>query len=145
MSIKVCTSDAYWPVRVPPPRDIDLWHLREDQAPGPPRSPRPPRTSNVFKKFKSLCHRAVPIHDSMNRESINIPNFQVNRESTIRQNWRILLLKELIHESRIGLKSPLFSESWIDDSQKLLNRDGPTRWFELIGEFWKGKKTRTLF
>ena len=61
------------------------------------------------------------------RESIQNPNFQVNRESTIRQNWRTLLLKEMIHELRIGLKSLLFSESLIDDSQKLLNRDGPTR------------------
>ena len=54
-----------------------------------------------------ISTRAVAIHDSLNRESIQNPNFQVNRESKIRQNLRILLLKE----SRIGLKSLLFSES----------------------------------
>ena len=32
----------------------------------------------------------------MNQESIQNPDFQVNRESTIRQNERILLLKGLI-------------------------------------------------
>ena len=73
--------------------------------------------------------------DSMNRESIQNPNFQVNHESTIRQNWRNLLLKESIHESRIGLKSLLFSESWIDDSQKLLNRDGPNSEFKITAKF----------
>ena len=53
-----------------------------------------------------LKYRAVAIHDSMNRESIQNPNFQVNREPTIRQNWRTLLLKELIHESRIYWERP---------------------------------------
>ena len=61
----------------------------------------------------------------MNRESIQNPNFQVNQESMIRKNGQILLLKESIHESRIELKPQLFSESWIDDSKKSLNRAGP--------------------
>ena len=55
--------------------------------------------------------RAVAIHDSMDQESIQNPTFQVKCESMIRQNWRTLVLKESIHESRIGLKSLLFSES----------------------------------
>ena len=44
----------------------------------------------------------------MNREPIQNPDFQhfqVNRESTIHLNGWILLLKELIHESRTELKS----------------------------------------
>ena len=52
--------------------------------------------------------RAGTIHDSKNRKSIQNPDFrdvQVNRESTIRQNEIILLIKELIHESRIDTKS----------------------------------------
>ena len=55
--------------------------------------------------------RAVAIHDSLNRESIQNPNFQVNHESTIRQNERILLLKESIHESRTDSKSRFPGES----------------------------------
>ena len=54
--------------------------------------------------FPFIHARAGTIHDSKNRESIQNPNFQhfqMNRESMIYQNERILLLKELIHESRI--------------------------------------------
>ena len=40
----------------------------------------------------SLQIRAVTIHDSMNQESIQNPNFQVNQESRIRINEQILLL-----------------------------------------------------
>ena len=57
--------------------------------------------------------RADTIHDSKNRESIQNPDFcdfQVNRESTIRQNERILLIKESIHESRIDSKSRFLGE-----------------------------------
>ena len=49
----------------------------------------------------------------------------MNCESTIRKNEWILLIKELIHESRIELKSYLFTESWIDDLQFLKNYDVP--------------------
>ena len=74
----------------------------------------------------AVCPRAGTIDDSENRESIQNLNFQVNREPTIRQNGRNLLLKELIHESRIELKSLFLNESWIDDSQILLNHTGPS-------------------
>ena len=45
-----------------------------------------------------LLGRAVAIQDSLNRESIQNPNFQVNRESTIRQNERIS--KENFYKNR---------------------------------------------
>ena len=51
----------------------------------------------------------------------------MNCESTIRKNEWILLIKESIHESRIELKSYLFTESWIDDLQFLKNRDVPSK------------------
>ena len=49
--------------------------------------------------------RAGTIHDSKNPESIQNPDFQVNRELTIRQNQIIILIKELIQELRIDTKS----------------------------------------
>ena len=52
------------------------------------------------------------------------------------KNRLFLLLKELIYESRIKLKSLLFSESWIDDSQKLLNRDVPKLFATNAKEFF---------
>ena len=62
----------------------------------------------------------------MDRESILNPDFQVNSESTIRQNEWILSLKEYIPESRTDSKSRFSGEPWIDDSQILLNRTIPT-------------------
>ena len=83
-------------------------------------------TNSFCGRDSVLWTRAVAIHDSLNRESIQNPNFQVNRESMIRQNERILLLKESIHESRTDSKSRFSGESWINDSQILLNHDGPS-------------------
>ena len=53
------------------------------------------------------------IHDSKNRESIQNPDFfdfQMNRKSTIRQNERIVLIKESIHKLRIDSKSRFSGE-----------------------------------
>ena len=66
---------------------------------------------DASEEFLPKYTRAVAIHDSLNRESIQNPNFQVNRESTIRQNERILLLKESIHELRTDSKSRFSGES----------------------------------
>ena len=56
---------------------------------------------------------AGTIHDSKNQKSIqnsDFSDFQVNRESTIRQNEGILSIKESVQESRIDLISRFSGE-----------------------------------